>query len=99
MQCSPTRCVRPARSDDAAAQDGVPNHRVAIATSFAGALGYRVASGAGRVSGWLTGIADYRLAGAIELIGPQIVVAVLALVFLSGVKAWQRMKKDGPLIE
>jgi MFS family permease len=81
------------------AQDGVPNHRVAIATGFAGALGYLVASGAGPVSGWLTGIADYRLAGTIELIGPQIVVAVLALVFLPGVKAWQRMKKEGPLID
>ncbi|MBN3801528.1 MFS transporter [Paraburkholderia sp. Ac-20336] len=81
------------------AQDGVPNHRVAIATGFAGAIGYLVASGAGPVSGWLTGIADYRLAGTIELIGPQIVVAILAIVFLPGIRTWQRMKKDGPLID
>lgn len=80
------------------AQDGVPNDRVAIATGFAGAVGYLVASCAGPISGWLTTVWDYRFAGAIELVLPQVIIVSLAIAFLPGPKAWAQLKKDGPLI-
>jgi MFS family permease len=80
------------------AQDGVPNHRVPIATGLAGALGYVVAGCSGPVSGWLTGIADYRVAGLAVLVAPQLLAVVLALVFLPGIKTWQRLRREGRAI-
>ena len=82
------------------AQDGVPNNRVAIATGFAGAVGYLVASGAGPLSGWITGAWGYQAAGIVELVIPQLIVVVLAMMFLPGIREWkkQREMKAGLLV-